>query len=103
MDGCSVTVIQHLEVRGVVFFDAAVSEIHMDGHVVLRLGDARDHPDIPVADIVVIAGLHDLVALTEDTLAARSLSLIKSRRIYGISKDFVQSVDSRLGFLPIGG
>ena len=61
------------------------------------------NPDIPVADIVVIAGLHDLVALTEDTLAARSLSLIKSRRIYGISKDFVQSVDSRLGFLPIGG
>ena len=103
MDRGRITVIQHLKIRGVVFFDAAVSEIHMDGHVVLRLGDARDHPDIPVADIVVIAGLHDLVALTEDTLAARSLSLIKSRRIYGISKDFVQSVDSRLGFLPIGG
>ena len=76
VDRGRITVIQHLKIRGVVFFDAAVSEIHTDGRVVLGLGDARDHPDISVADVVVVPGLHDLVALAEDSFSTSSLSLI---------------------------
>ena len=81
--------IQHFKVGRVVFLDPPVPKVHMDADVVCGFGDAGNGADISVAYIVVVSGLHDLVTLTEELLAADCLYLIRSLRIHGISQNFI--------------